>query len=419
MEDFMYKKLFVGLTCLVAIFLMTHIADAQEPIKGPWLWMIAPTEANQGGQASTDIDSLDVASGGDVTEEMVAANGAMEGDTVGDYAWTLGTLPDNGDTNVMVVDIGMTEVADFNDVSSYSLIYLVSATAQSGVTLGVSSDDSIKVWLNGEVVHTNAVNRGRGGTPANIDGYQDKIEVNLVEGANLLMVKVSERGGGWGQYVGIDADVTTSATPPIFHIEGEWLWMIAPTEANQGGQASTDIDSLAVASNDDVTEEDVAMNGAAEGDEVGDYAWTLGALPANGDINAMLVELGVTENADFNDVTSYALITLVSEEDVEGAMIGVSSDDSVKVWLNGEEVHNNPVNRGRGGATSFQDSFAVNLVKGDNLLLIKVSERGGGWGMYAGISAPVEAVYKSPAELGTSVEAVGKLLTTWGNLKAK
>lgn len=415
----MYKKLFVGLTCLVAIFLMTHIADAQEPIKGPWLWMIAPTEANQGGQASTDIDSLDVASGGDVTEEMVAANGATAGDTVGDYAWTLGTLPDNGDTNVMVVDIGMTEVADFNDVSSYSLIYLVSATAQSGVTLGVSSDDSIKVWLNGEVVHTNAVNRGRGGTPANIDGYQDKIEVNLVEGANLLMVKVSERGGGWGQYVGIDADVTTSPTPPIFHIEGEWLWMIAPTEANQGGANSTDIDSLAVASNDDVTEEDVAMNGAAEGDEVGDYAWTLGALPANGDINAMLVELGVTENADFNDVTSYALITLVSEEDVEGAMIGVSSDDSVKVWLNGEEVHNNPVNRGRGGATSFQDSFAVNLVKGDNLLMIKVSERGGGWGMYAGISAPVEAVYKSPAELGTSVEAVGKLLTTWGNLKAK
>ena len=415
----MYKKLFVGLTCLVAIFLMTHIADAQEPIKGPWLWMIAPTEANQGGQASTDIDSLDVASGGDVTEEMVAANGAIEGDIVGDYAWTIGTLPDNGDTNVMVVDIGMTEVADFNDVSSYSLIYLVSATAQSGVTLGVSSDDSIKVWLNGEVIHTNAVNRGRGGTPANIDGYQDKIEVNLLEGANLLMVKVSERGGGWGQYVGIDADVTTSPTPPIFHIEGEWLWMIAPTEANQGGANSTEIDSLAVASNDDVTEEMVAMDGAAEGDEVGDYAWTLGALPANGDINAMLLELGVTENADFNDVTSYALITLVSEDDVEGAMIGVSSDDSVKVWLNGEVVHTNAVNRGRGGATSFQDSFAVNLVKGDNLLMIKVSERGGGWGMYAGISAPVEAVYKSPAELGTSVEAVGKLLTTWGSLKAK
>ena len=52
-----------------------------------------------------------------------------------------------------------------------------------------------------------AVNRGRGGLPANINGYQDRFEVDLIKGANLLMVKVSERGGGWGQYVGIDADV--------------------------------------------------------------------------------------------------------------------------------------------------------------------------------------------------------------------
>ncbi len=416
----MYRKLFtIGLACLIALFAMTMTANAQEPIKGPWLWMIAPTEANQGGQASTDIDSLDVASGGDVTEEMVAANGANEGDEVGDYAWTLGTLPDNGDTNAMLVDIGMTEVADFNDVTSYGLIYLKSDTDQSGVTLGVSSDDSIKVWLNGEVVHTNAVNRGRGGAPSNIDGYQDKIEVNLVAGGNLLLVKVSERGGGWGQYVGIDANVTTSPTPPILHIQGEWLWMIAPTEANQGGQASTDIDSLDVASGGDVTEEMVAMDGATEGDEVGDYAWTLGELPANGDINAMLVELGVTEVADFNDVTSYAVITLVAEEDIQGAMIGVSSDDSVKVWLNGEVVHTNAVNRGRGNAQSFQDSFSVDLAKGDNILMIKVSERGGGWGMYAGINVDVEAVYKSSLELGTSVEAAGKFFTTWGSLKTK
>ena len=416
----MYKKFFVGLTCLMAIFLMTHIADAETPIAGPWLWMIAPTESGQGGQASTDIDSLSVASGGDVTEDMVAKEGAKEGDEVGDYAWTVGELPANGDINVMAVNTEMTTNAAFDDVTSYGLIYLNSPTDQSGVTLGVSSDDSIKVWLNGEVVHTNAVNRGRGGTPANIDGYQDKIEVDLVAGGNLLLVKVSERGGGWGQYVGIAADITgVSPAPPILHITGEYLWMIAPTESGQGGQASTDIDSLAVASNDDVTEEMVAMNGATEGDEVGDYAWTVSALPADGNINTMLVDLGVTNNSDFNDVTSYAVITLVADDDIEGAMIGVSSDDSVKVWLNGEVVHTNAVNRGRGGAGSFQDTFSVDLVQGDNILMIKVSERGGGWGMYAGINAPVEAVYKSAAELGTSVEAAGKLPTTWGSLKVK
>ena len=411
----MYRKLLsIGLACLIALFAMTMTANAQDKITGPWLWMIAPTEANQGGANSTDVDSLAEASGGDVTEDMIATNGAKEGDTVGDLAWTLGEIAATGGNNVndLVNEIGLGE-GDVNDHSSYALITLESGSESSGVDMRVGSDDSIKVWLNGEVVHNNPVNRGAG-------DFQDTFQVDLKAGANLLLVKVSERGGGWSMFVGIDAELTdVYAVPPIRHITGEWLWMIAPTEANQGGANSTDIDSLAVASNDDVTEEDIAMNGAAEGDEVGDYAWTLGELPADGNINTMLVELGVTENTDFNDVTSYALITLVSEEDVEGAMIGVSSDDSVKVWLNGEVVHTNAVNRGRGGADSFQDSFAVNLVKGDNLLMIKVSERGGGWGMYAGINVPVEAGYKSPAELGTSVEAAGKLLTTWGNLKAK
>lgn len=414
----MYMKLFVlSLAFLMSFSLITNSVDAQEPITGEWLWMIAPTEVNQGGQNSTDIDSLAVASDDAVTEAMVAKNGANEGDTVGDYKWTLGELPADGNINAMLVELGVTENADFNDVSSYALTTLVSASAQNDVTLGVSSDDSIKVWLNGAEVHKNAVNRGRGGAGS----YQDTVQVNLVAGDNLLLIKVSERGGGWGMFAGIDADVTSgykAPPPPIVHIQGEYLWMIAPTESGQGGQNSTDIDSLAVASDDEVTEEMVAKNGAAEGDSVGDYDWVLAELPENGDINAMLVAAGVTENADFNDVSSYALITLVSAEAVEGAMMGVSSDDSVKVWLNGEVVHNNPVNRGRGGAGSFQDTFSVNLVKGDNLLLIKVSERGGGWGMFAGINADVETTYRAP-EVGTAVEAAGKLVTTWGNLKSK
>ena len=204
----MYKKLWlIALVCLMSLAFMTHLADAEKPIAGPWLWMIAPTEANQGGQNSTDIDSLDEESNGKVTEEKVAKNGAEEGDEVGDYEWTPGELPADGNINAMLVSIKMTNVADFNDVTSYGLIVLESKNKQSGVTMGTSSDDSIKVWLNGEEVHRMAVNRGRGGTPAGINNYQDRFEVDLKKGDNLLMVKVSERGGGWGQYVGIDADV--------------------------------------------------------------------------------------------------------------------------------------------------------------------------------------------------------------------
>ncbi len=411
----MYRKLCViGLAFLMVLSVLLHSADAQETITGEWLWMIAPTEANQGGQASTDIDSLAVASDNAVTEGMVAALGATEGDTVGDYEWLLAELPADGNINAMLVEAGVTENGDMNDITSYALITLVSAEAQSDVTLGVSSDDSIKVWLNGAVVHTNAVNRGRGAAGS----FQDTVQVNLRAGNNLLMIKVSERGGGWGMFAGIDADVTTAYRPAVQHITGEWLWVIAPTEANQGGANSTDIDSLAVASNDEVTEAMVAENGATEGDSVGDYDWILAELPADGNINTMLVEAEVTDNADFNDVSSYALITLVSDEAVDNVTLGVSSDDSIKVWLNGEVVHTNAVNRGRGGAGSFQDIVTVDLKKGDNLLMIKVSERGGGWGMFAGIGADVETAYR-PAEsdVGTAVEAAGKLVTTWGKLK--
>jgi hypothetical protein len=69
----MYKKLFViGLACLLNLAVMANTSHAQERIGGPWLWMIALTELNEGGQASTDIDSLDDASKGRTTEDHVA-----------------------------------------------------------------------------------------------------------------------------------------------------------------------------------------------------------------------------------------------------------------------------------------------------------------------------------------------------------
>ena len=574
-------------------------------IRGPWLWMIAPTEANQGGSDSTDIDSLSVASANTINEETVAEKGVMEGAQVGDYTWTLGELPPNGNINAALTHIGMTENADLDDHTAYALTTLVSPTDQSDVSMRVRSDDSIKVWLNGEVVWHNAINR-------NINEGTDVFPVNLKKGDNLLLVKVSERGGSWGMQVGIDAEVfpayrvptpkpvyevalsgtcnltpetinddadieyivtvintgntkdtmnlttsgntkylyrpkaltddalstrftldpgastkvalhvpgfvratagnyvvkvkatsendntktaeilTTATIKPIYgvvlssvddltaetpdvntdakytltvtntgnlddtiklttvlpatlsqdsvslvqgasskviltipstertteddaihviatsvgdntktdeikktyeprdNIRGPWLWMIAPTEANQGGSASTDIDSLSVASTDTINEETVSKNGAREGETVGDYAWTLGELPANKNINAMLVNIGMTENADLDDHTAYALTTLVSRKDQPDVSMRVRSDDSIKVWLNGELVFRNAINR---NINEGIDVFPVNIKKGDNLLLVKVSERGGSWSMQVGIDAAVLPVF--------------------------
>ncbi len=147
------------------------------------------------------------------------------------------------------------------------------------------------------------------------------------------------------------------------------------------GQAATDVDSLADASDNAVTEEMVAKNGANEGDQVGDYKWTLAELPATGDINTVVNESGMEEGA-LDHVTSYALYTYNSDK-AQRVTMKTGSDDSIKVWINGEEVFKNAVNRGRG---MWQDEFAINLNQGDNLIMVKVSEAGGGWGMHVGIS---------------------------------
>ena len=408
----MYRKLFtLGLACLIALFAMTMTANAQDKITGPWLWMIAPTESGQGGAAATDVDSLAEASGGEVTEAMVAENGANEGDAVGDLVWTVGEISATGGNNVndLVNEIGLGE-GDVNDHSSYGLITLVSASDQSGVDMRVGSDDSVKVWLNGEVVHKNAVNRGAG-------DFQDTFQVDLKQGDNLLLVKVSERGGGWSMFAGVNADVETAIRPAVIGVAGKitgpWLWMIAATEANQGGANSTDVDSLAEASGGEVTEDMVAANGASAGDAVGDLEWTVGEISETGgnNVNDLVNDLGLGEG-DVNDHSVYGLIILDAPEAQEGVPAKVGSDDSVKVWFNGEVVHNNPVNRGAG---DFQDDFKVNLIAGKNVLLVKVSERGGGWSLFAGVGGIWE-VYTGGF---VSVEPAGKLFTTWGSLKAR
>ena len=206
----MHRKLFaIGVACLTVLFVIawTDVAYPQAKITGPWLWMIAPTAPGQGGSTSTDIDSLAAASGGAVTEADIATNGANEGDRVGNLVWTLGTISGTGGNNVndTVTDIGL-GWGDMNDHSAYALITLESATAQNNVRMRVGSDDSIKVWLNGTVVHRNPVARGSG-------DFQDTFSVNLRAGDNLLLVKVSERGGGWSMFVGIDANVNAVYKP--------------------------------------------------------------------------------------------------------------------------------------------------------------------------------------------------------------
>lgn len=180
-------------------------------ITGPWLWMIASTAPGQGGAASIDVDSLAAASQGTITEAYIAKNGATPGDRLGRLTWTPAEIRDvyfgywsNNVTDV-VHRLGWAN-GDVNHHSSYALITLNSGTARKNVQMRVGSDDAVKVWFNGRVVHKNPIERGS-------RGFQDTFIVNLKQGDNLLLVKVSEATGNWSMFVGIDAKTKVISKP--------------------------------------------------------------------------------------------------------------------------------------------------------------------------------------------------------------
>ncbi len=86
--------------------------------------------------------------------------------------------------------IDLAKLIGGDNVAAYVGTLFASDIEQKAV-LEVGSDDGVKVWVNGEVVHTN--NASRGVTPG-----EDKIAVTLKEGMNSVMLKVVNGGGGWG-----------------------------------------------------------------------------------------------------------------------------------------------------------------------------------------------------------------------------
>ena len=59
--------------------------------------------------------------------------------------------------------------------------------------------------------------------------------------------------------------------------------------------------------------------------------------------------------------------------------IGLGTNDGVKMWVNGKLVHTNIVGR---PALPNEDVVSVQFHKGENIVLLKVDQLGGGWGFY-------------------------------------
>ena len=81
----------------------------------------------------------------------------------------------------------------------------------------------------------------------------------------------------------------------------------------------------------------------------------------------------IFKHPDF--VSAYAYAVVVSDE-ARHAVLGVGSDDALKVWHNGKLVHRNWIPR---GIVPDNDIIPLSLVKGKNEILIEVQDMEGGW----------------------------------------
>ena len=192
-------------------------------ITGPWLWVILP------GTWLGGRDFLAEASGGAITEQSVATVGAKEGKSVGNSKWRAHTFSATSHNNIneMTDALGWGTGWEIYDHIVYGSVSLESPREQE-TTMLVGSNDGVKIWLNGELVHEALVDR-----PAS--DYQDAFPVTLKRGTNVLLVAIDNNGHGeFSGFFGFEAETAYTVNPTDTRIVID----LPPSDVNKDGRVS-------------------------------------------------------------------------------------------------------------------------------------------------------------------------------------
>ena len=225
-------------TCvLYSGFVSLPMPLAGPKIEGPWLWAVVP------GECAGNTDLLSKASSGAATEVKVSTFGAKEGKAVGDRKWsewTTHTLSPTSTNNIdeMAADLGW----DIRAAGYKHVVYgcvTLNAPRLQNTTMLVGSNDGVKVWLNGKLVHYNPVIRWA-------NDYQDAFPVTLKQGDNVLLVAIDNRNrdGGFSGFFGFAEDAAYTVNPIDKAIEIE----VPASDVNRDG--ITDILDLVLVAQD-------------------------------------------------------------------------------------------------------------------------------------------------------------------------
>jgi len=101
--------------------------------------------------------------------------------------WT--TMTEISDKNIPW-QVNLTNIFGGNFCAGYLRINIWSDTNQKA-RAELGSNDGIKAWFNGELIHSNDLSR-------TVGPGDDIVEINLKKGWNKLMLKIRQLGGSWG-----------------------------------------------------------------------------------------------------------------------------------------------------------------------------------------------------------------------------
>ena len=192
-------------------------------IVGPWLWMIAPAP-DISDAFSLGRDFLAEASGGSVTEQQVALDGAKAGDVVGDRVWTQSTIsPATRDNINALVNTTSLGEGDINRHVAYGLIAVDSPRVQN-TRMYAGYDARLKVWLNGELVYAASQSR-------DASNYETAFPITLKRGENILLVAVYNSWGGWDGFFGFE-------TGTAYTVRAQPTGRLLAADVNQDGQVT-------------------------------------------------------------------------------------------------------------------------------------------------------------------------------------
>ena len=266
---------------------------------------------------------------------------------------------------------------------SYGHVYVYSPTARPGKLL-IGSDDGIKIWLNGENVYTND---RYGGWQA--DAYE--VDINLLQGWNQLLCKVSQEGGDYMLSVQItDQDYQTYDdltyqvnNPDLYGPESEYIrsWLL------NGFHQDISDNFWNYLTTNYLGVDEPSIN-PHQGDMMGGMIWN------TYDSGYPFIDLSDYDESDYG--VTYGFVRINSDES-KNCQLWMGYDDGARVWLNGQEVL---FDNRYGEFTVDMSKFNITLQPGENRLLVKISEWMGTHGFSARVcnsdGSPVDGLSYDP-----------------------